>query len=180
MSVVGGMNCLNLAHQIQPDSLTLFDILSSALLFAGRIYLELIMKAQNRNEFISLLFLRDLGLDAFLATLPAGKQELDIDNQLEFMAAPLDYTLAERAQGALSPAVRYHFKTFLMHKLQDPLAFRSFTLFYKRKTRRWDVPGKGNYTVHYGIKGGFLESDASFLKFRTLLRTASDFANYSC
>lgn len=169
MTVVGGMNCLNVAQALRPSTFTFFDVLGSSQLFVGRIYLELIMLAPTRNDFVTMMFLRDL--DNFLTT--NGVSGLDVDNQNDYLSQPIDKDIAAKVLAALSDVSRYNFKTFFMPKLEKPFEFRSFTPIFKRLTKWSYRNGSGNFTVHYNMPGGFLESETTYEKFRSYVTHAT-------
>ena len=176
MTVVGGMNCLHIASNLKPSSITFFDLQGSNQLLVGRVYLELIMLSRNRKDFISLMFLRNL--TQFLSK--KSLSDLFLENQEDYLTEPLEHEILSMVLQNLSKSASFVFEKYFLPMLNSPLeyqysvnAIRSFTPMYKTRTKYSFRRGSGNFTVHYGLEGGYLESDKSFIEFRDFLRLKS-------
>lgn len=109
-SVIGGLGGLNILSRLENlKSITFFDI-NPFEAEVCRFYLDVIKNSKNRDDFISLIYLRDF-----------DSSKYSFRNQESFYSLPLDKKLINRLKKILSGELyNFYVKTYLPH-IKDPM-----------------------------------------------------------
>eukprot|EP01137_Pigoraptor_chileana_P024502 Opistho-2@92497 len=164
MSVVGGMNGLNVAVNFAPTSITFFDFGASPQICVGRLFLEVLKMSDSRADFVTAMFGRDFA--KFVSEDPEG--EMTVTSQVRYLMQPVDETILKNTLAGLSSLGAECYSKFFVPKMRTALEYRTYTpVFVFNKN---PGPLAGNNTINYGVPGGYLGSEVAMIGLRDAVR----------
>ena len=105
-TVIGGLSGLNYLLRLEPRHIAFFDINPSAVRYA-KLVCQMIVISDGPRHFVSRMFGRSV--DAWLDSM--GRNDLTVDNQMEYLASPVNEALVRDTLSRLSPGNRETFET---------------------------------------------------------------------